>query len=281
MARRKIASLTLGKRLRELRKQKGVKSTRLMAEKLRGKYSAAGVLRREIGKIQIDLNYVEAFCKALGLQGPEREAIMVFARSSILRAQGNLDQLLWDYWELRKRAKVSYIYTAALIPTGLQTIDYARATIEAYGRNNGETEALALERLEWARQSLLDTTKRTCIVCSESALYMPVGTPQIMIDQLSRVRDFEDIPTFEFRILPNSVFLKVPLHELFLVFDQAYSLCDSRIGALTSEDPRLAPRLSADFQQIWSLSVIGIRRTKMVEKAIAHFESLASSTRVG
>jgi transcriptional regulator with XRE-family HTH domain len=275
MPNAKFASLSVGKKLRDLRKKKGVKSAQALSKLMRGKYAPEVITRREIGKLRIDFEYLNAFCDALDLKGEERETILLHARADWLRHQGNTAGLKYEYWELRKKAKTACIYNPCLIPSALQTFDYAKAIIGSYDKN-ADAENDARQRLEWAEKIMLDPSKKIRLACLENAIYTPVGNPKIMVDQLKKLLVFEDFPRVEFRILPDTAFLNVPVNTLFVVFDAAYCICETRLGVMTSEDPRKAAGLLADFEAIWENSLIGHKRDQLVARAIAHYQARIS-----
>jgi hypothetical protein len=273
MAREKIASLFLGNRLRQLRKNSGVSGALTLAEKMNGAYSAATILRREAGLLKIDLSYIETFAKSLKLSAEEKEHLEIDFRIALLRAKNDTKKIAQAYLELIKQARTHWVYTSGIIPGQLQTFEYATAIIKAYG-NYEDPSGPARNRIELARQNLNNSHRQARLVLWEPALYTTYGTVNTMLDQLQALLRFSENSSFEFRVLPQDVFATVPLHGSFDLVDEGYCICSSLIGAVTSEDPATAEKLKSVFERIWENSIAGAAREKIIQKAIAHYEKI-------
>lgn len=273
MPKGKIKDPAIGAMLRELRKQKGAKSPQAFSEMMEKRYSVAGILRRESGDIALDFNYLEHYCHALNLNEEEKEQLFVKAKVSQLKSKGDNFEVRNLYVELFKESYKQNFYAGSHLPISLWTLDYASAVLaEFFTIKNTESEAKI--RVENGRRMREDVSKRVRVACHEGALYMPHGSPQVMINQLNFLLELEDSPHFEFRILPSDVFLKVSTAHVFTTLDDRYTFTESLLGMTTSEDPQMANSLDANFDEIWTNSYIGIKRNRLIEKAIEHFKKM-------
>jgi transcriptional regulator with XRE-family HTH domain len=115
---------------------------------------------------------------------------------------GHDPQWFAQYVHLERRADVIKVFEAQLIPGLLQTEDYIRALITAGGALNADK--LIQDRLErqsaLSRQSLPFLT----VLISQNALEWPVGNPEIMRAQLTRLLEATESPQITVRVVPRT-----------------------------------------------------------------------------
>lgn len=94
-------------------------------------------------------------------------------------------------------------FRLSLIPGLLQTPEYARALISA-SRMVQDVDAAVEARMK--RQEVLarDKPPLLWVVLDESVLYRPVGGSQVMLDQLTRLRDAVEWRHVTIRVVPQS-----------------------------------------------------------------------------
>ncbi len=271
MSMNKICSATVGNLLRDLRRAAGVRNAIHLAKLMGGKYSSSGILRREEGLLKIDSDYVDLFCKTVGVAGAQKDEILWQLRVEVLRKENTPELLELEFWQKREQSKCICTYSACLIPSALQTFNYAKAIIETY-KHVANVENSALKRVQTSMRWLNTPDKTIRIICSETALYLPTGNIHVMVDQLRRLRLFTENKTLDFRIFPNNVFVGVPLYALFTVFDETYSICETRLGASTSEDRSDAQTLLKDFGLLWEKSASNKDRNQLIDRALTYYE---------
>jgi hypothetical protein len=271
----KFVSASVGKKLRDLRKQKRVSSADLLSERMGGKYSATGILRREEGILKIDFGYIEAFCKATGIEGREKENLLSIARLDFWRSKRSLLEMTKELHEIMLRADTHLGYTYAAIPAEFHTYDYTHSIVSSYG--GGDIDERTKVRIEAERKLLSNPSKRQQILCPESVLYISMGSVQIMLNQLEVLRSLSLLPNKQFRILPSDLFLPTPHRESFYLFDSHFVYCQTRIGSITREDDETVAELDREFQILWSHAVDGEERNKLIDKAIEHYRGLSQA----
>jgi hypothetical protein len=268
----KFVSLSVGKKLRGIRKQKGVKSADLLSELMGGKYAPSAILRREEGVLKIDFDYLDDFCAALKLEGNEKNNVLTIARLDLWRSRRSMSEITKEIIDIKLRAQTHKKFIFGGLAGELQTYNYTKAIIESYAEY-GEIEERTKMRFDAAQNILKDESKHIQIICPENSLYVKVGSSAIMLEQMENLREFHNSPQKEFRILP-SVFLKVPNRESFSIYDSHFVFCQTRIGMVTAEDDDTVKELNKDFDILWENSVAGEDRNKLIDKAIEYYKSL-------
>ncbi|MFI0450614.1 helix-turn-helix domain-containing protein [Actinomadura sp. 6N118] len=178
--------------LRALRVQKGL-SGEALGRVL--KVSKAKVSRIEVGKERLDWKQAEILDKAW-------DTCDLFTLLVWYASIGHDPQWFAQYVELEQRAGMAKIYEANVIPGLLQTEDYARALI--LSGIEPDPEKVVIERMQ--RQELL--TKKPAphltVILSQNAIEWPVGSPEIMRAQLSRLLDVAEWQNIVLRVVPRS-----------------------------------------------------------------------------
>jgi transcriptional regulator with XRE-family HTH domain len=109
-----------------------------------------------------------------------------------------------EYADHEARALVIRTYRLSLIPGLFQTPEYARALI-APSRMVEDVEGAVEIRMK--RQEVFARKKPPLVwvLLDENVLYRPVGTAQVMRDQLTRLRDAADSQHVTIRVVPQSI----------------------------------------------------------------------------
>ncbi|OLE27042.1 MAG: transcriptional regulator [Catenulispora sp. 13_1_20CM_3_70_7] len=107
------------------------------------------------------------------------------------------------YIGLEESASLIRTYEVQYIPGLLQTADYMRAVMAGRGVLDGDSERRVKVRLE--RQNVLlreQDPPRLWAVVDEAALRRPVGSPEIMRQQLSHLLEMMERPNVTVQVLP-------------------------------------------------------------------------------
>jgi len=272
MPKDKVASETLGQRLRDIRKSKGVSGVRKLAGLMKGKYSYSSISRREDGLIKIDSEYLTDFCDALKLTKEERQALKTSARVSLLRPKSQIAESVEEWSRIILEAGHFSSYTANVVCYPLQTYNYVYSLITTYGEV-AEPEKFAKLRAQRAEHELGDPSKRFQILCHEHALYFSVGDASIMAEQMERLVDFVHNPRVELRILPRNVFVPVVGNFSMGIIDSTYCFCENRLDLSITDNPETVRRFVGDFDALWKKSLAGEDCRHILKTAKEYWEA--------
>jgi transcriptional regulator with XRE-family HTH domain len=197
----------LGHLLRELRHRSGL-SIEAVAERMY--CSAAKISRLEQAKRSISLRDVRDLCMIYGVGDAERERLMTLARESRQRAWWqDYDIPYATYVGLEAAAATIYSYESAALPGLLQTGPYASALIA--GLVPDVTPDVIDQQVEarMTRQRVLTRDAppppTLMAIMDENALVRPIGSPEIMHDQMSHLLEKARLPHISVLVIPLSV----------------------------------------------------------------------------
>jgi transcriptional regulator with XRE-family HTH domain len=110
---------------------------------------------------------------------------------------------LKTHLELEARASELRIWELSWIPGLFQTEGYARAVFEAFGRE--DVEAAVRARLN--RQECLHHKPRTrvWVIVDQGIIEQPVGSAEIMREQLAHLIELAHLPHISIRVVPRAV----------------------------------------------------------------------------
>jgi len=196
-------SRDLGAELRRLRKEAGL-NTRVMAE--RAGVSNANISFWETGKRLVPLERLTALLDALSVTDDERERIMGLRRKAdgpgeLTTGSTNIGQRLTRLIELERTATRITDVAPLLVPGLLQTGDYARA-IFGEGPDTDTKVALRAGRREVITRRR-NPVEFLALIDSE-VLVRPVGSPEVMADQLDHLVRMAELPNVTIQIVPST-----------------------------------------------------------------------------
>lgn len=191
----------LGAQLREARKDRGF-TTRKLAE-LIGR-NDSHISRWENGRLIPSPEDTATVLAVLGVSGGDRERLLELARDALdpnWIAPG-VDRQLAALTEYERTAKRMTNVEPLIIPGLLQTYDYARHIMTAFGNPRGEAEQRATLRV--GRQHVLTDTPPTNLVAiiGEYALRYSVCPNDVMLAQLEHLLRNAELASVEIRIVP-------------------------------------------------------------------------------
>jgi hypothetical protein len=268
----KVRSAILGFHLRDLRKSKGVASVIQLSKLMERKYSYSNISRREKGLIKIDAEYLNAFSTALNLSEEEKSKLITSARVNLLQNKGKYSDSISEWLRISLGAKYYQTYNASVISFHQRTHAYSFGM--ARSRNGQVDENAIAARVNMAEEFARDKNKKLRIICHENAFYYPVGSSEVMIEQLDKLLRFVDEPHAEFRALPKESFTGVFCQLSFHIIDNNYFCCENSVDLSITDDPSIVSKFQTDFDLLWENSVIGLRREQMIREAIAHYKNL-------
>ena len=275
MTKDKVLSKTVGRRLRDLRRAKGVSSTQTLEKMMGCKYSYSNISRRETGDLKVDFQYLTDFCNALKLTVAESNLLMASVRVNQLRPAGTLQESVEEWSKIASNGRSYQHYDTDIIGTYLQTHNYLKA--HALVRHNvpDDVEKSTKERIDNADYILSDSSREFRFLLHENVFYFTVGSPQIMIEQLEKLLAFRDEPNIELRVLPRGAFVPVRLYSCFFLIDSNFCFCQSRLDFSIVDEISSVRRFQSDFDKLWVKIVWSIKSLRRGQTLIVAGESSA------
>lgn len=201
-----VRRIMLGSQLRRLREAAQI--TRETAGwEIRS--SESKISRLELGRVGFKMRDVEDLLTLYGVTDPgAREPFLSMAKAANATTwwHGYHDVLpSWfaGYIGLEESASLIRTYEVQYIPGLLQTADYMRAVMAGRGVYDSDSERRVQVRSE--RQNVLlreQEAPRLWAVVDEAALRRPVGSPEIMRQQLSHLLEMMERPNVTVQVLP-------------------------------------------------------------------------------
>ncbi|WP_406504714.1 helix-turn-helix domain-containing protein [Streptomyces sp. NBC_00212] len=194
-----VGQVVLGRRLQDLRERAGLRREEA-AKVLR--VAPATVRRMEMAEVSLKIPYVVLLLKAYGIGDGEAEGFIALAEEANKpgwwqRFHDILPDWFSMYVSLEGAASLIRSYEPHFVPGLLQTEEYARHVMRSGAL--GATSEADIDRhvaLRMERQSLLtrEDAPRLWVVMDETVLRRPVGSPQVMRDQIDRLLEASTLP---------------------------------------------------------------------------------------
>ncbi|MEV5980301.1 helix-turn-helix transcriptional regulator [Streptomyces sp. NPDC052114] len=202
-----VGQVVLGRRLQDLRESAGLK--REEAAKIL-RVAPATVRRMETAEVALKIPYLQLLLKAYGVADDEADAFVTLAEEANKpgwwqRFHDILPGWFSMYVSLEGAASLIRSYEPHFVPGLLQTEEYARGVMRSGAI--GQTRPDDIERyvaLRMERQSLLtrEDAPRLWVVMDETALRRPVGSVEVMRDQLDKLIEATELPHVTLQIAP-------------------------------------------------------------------------------
>ncbi|ASU80184.1 XRE family transcriptional regulator [Actinopolyspora erythraea] len=214
----------LGAELRDFREQAGM-TVRDVAERLGGHHSKYA--RLETGQTPQSPEMVVALLTTYGASESERDRLATMARDAtdetnwIKPRTRSVNQDLTTLIEFERTATSIVDVSPIMIPGPLQTADYARAVMSS-GTPSEELEAQVTMRV--GRRDVLTRRNAPTLhsFIGEWALHEPMGSAEIMADQLRHLAKMAELDNVTMRVIPSRTGEWTPAHAgHFLLFEFA------------------------------------------------------------
>ncbi|MFD7337646.1 helix-turn-helix domain-containing protein [Streptomyces violascens] len=194
-----VGQVVLGRRLQDLRERAGLRREEA-AKVLR--VAPATVRRMEMAEVSLKIPYVVLLLKAYGIDDGEAEGFIALAEEANKpgwwqRFHDILPDWFSMYVSLEGAASLIRSYEPHFVPGLLQTEEYARQVMRSGAL--GATSEADIDRhvaLRMERQSLLTRkdAPRLWVVMDETVVRRPVGSAQVMRDQIDRLLQASTLP---------------------------------------------------------------------------------------
>lgn len=265
----------LGMELRQFREQ-----ARLSLEKVGDVlgWSANTMSRLERGlRSETTAEEVSAILAAIGVTGPDRDRLMRMAR-------GYHEQGWWEdnsaqltdqartYLKFERRATRIVNVEPLIVPGLLQTPDYCRALLTAFGVDEDDIETRMARRL--GRQAILtrpQPPELVALLC-EFALRQPVGGPAAMSRQVRHLVEAMERPHISVRVIPASIPAHPALAGAFVVLEIAEEPTivhiEGRMSGMFPQNPKEVDAYRLDAERLTNLA-LSEQKSRDLLRAIA------------
>src|SRR5580692_10504548 len=199
-----VLRITLGGQLRRLRESRGI-AAQAAAKAIRG--SESKISRIELGRNAIREIDVLDLLTFYGVGAVEREQLLNLAEQANRPGWWHrFNDILPDWFQfyvgLEEAATSIRVYEPQFIPGLLQTPTYTAAVLALCDIPLGEAERHVILRKERQRRFTEGRLKLWAIV-EETALRRPVGSMEILCDQLRYLLSLSDRPNFTLQVIPS------------------------------------------------------------------------------
>ncbi|MFD9944133.1 helix-turn-helix domain-containing protein [Nonomuraea sp. NPDC059023] len=206
----KTPSVKFGTHLREYRIMAGRRQKQLAV--MLG-WSVSKISMIERGERRADEDFARAADTALGAGG----GLLTRWRETVGQA-GRFSIWLAQLVEIEQRADMLRAWEPLIVPGMLQTEQYARAIFRGRPEITPDVvEQSVAARLD--RQRILEREKgpKLWVVLDEGVLTRPIGSEEIMAEQLAHLAGMDDHPRVHLRILPHNAWLTTGLQGAFML----------------------------------------------------------------
>ncbi|WP_069812310.1 helix-turn-helix domain-containing protein [Streptomyces sp. TP-A0874] len=237
-----VLRVVLGKRLQALRENAEL-SYEQAGQAL--DVTHATIRRMEKAEVGLKIPYVEKLLETYGVVDEgEIEGFVSLAREANQpgwwhRFRDVLPEWFSVFVSLEQEANLIRAYEPHYVPGLLQTAEYAHAALRAGMPHAAEEEIERGVALRRERQSVLEREDAPLlwVVMDETVLRRPIGGPDVMRDQITRLLEATSMPNVRLQVIPFAAGPHPAMYGPFHIFrfpvpelpDIAY--CESLIGA--------------------------------------------------
>ncbi|MBD0738062.1 helix-turn-helix domain-containing protein [Streptomyces sp. CBMA29] len=275
----------LGRYLRELR-GKARMTVKVAAEAL--EWSEAKIWRIETGQTSLRSHDVETMGRVYGAGDDLTAALMALAKETKAKgwwhSYGDVIPAWLDvYISLEESATALSIYHSELVPGLLQTDDYARTLIQTDHPELTEQDIERRVQLRIERQALLTRVTDPPglgVVLNEAVIRRPIGSEQIMADQLAHLLEVGELPNLAVRVMPFAlgmhhgvtsgpfIMLEFPINGTGMPTEPTTIYIEGHVGALYLEKPHEVERYEQAFNHIQRTSLSEAASKKFIADAV-------------
>jgi transcriptional regulator with XRE-family HTH domain len=242
----RVVRRALGRRLTRLRTAAGM-SRREVADARLG-MSEPTLHRIETGKVPVTVANVRALCWLYSADASITDALAELALGTSEEQWWDASPLVPDWFKLYVGLEASAnrlrSYDGEVVPGEWQTEAYARAIYATEKTTDTESSERHV-KLRMQRQKALAARRpapEIITILGEGVLTRPVGGPEILRDQIERLREVNDRKNVEIRVLPWSVGAHAAMAGAFRIMefddpeDPDVVYIESHVGALYLEE---------------------------------------------
>ena len=251
-------------------------------------WSLSKMNRIEKAKSAISINDLKALLPLYGITDKEQtEELLALARA-VARARGSRRDQWWRHYnevapatllellDYESAASAVSQFETIFAPGILQTEEYASAVLQVFYDDQSSAERVnALVDLRTRRRDLLTSqgAPKFSFVLDESVIRRPVGSLQIMSQQLQHLASAAELPNITIRIVPFTIGLHSGMKQPFELIqfadapDDNIVFLESPRGDFISDDPDEAQAYLEAFRRITQNSLSSAESVAMLRKA--------------
>lgn len=270
---RKPSAVRLGKNLKRLRLAAGLTTIAALASRING-YGEDMISKVENGhRIPRDEMYSQWLdvCKASEMDHECLDDLLAEGRLEL----GPVPQFFELYVRREKQAAFLRLWALDVLPGLLQTHDYAHAMFLAEGLEEDEAAAMATARNKRRANVEGPDAKQVTVVIYEPVLYCQVGTPGVMIQQLTDLVEVSRRPSVVIQVVRNSTYFPGRRGQ----FDVASgpeipdTVLMYNVEDQTQDDRPLTGKAVALFERIRGYALTIEESRAIIQEAVEHWKS--------
>src|SRR6266567_4709103 len=276
------AAVRLGEELRQLRIAAGYPTIQALAARIDG-YGDSMLAKVEQGRrtasrqlfpAWLDACAIHIETKALVLTDGYRHALTALWELALKR-EGPIPQFI-ELW-LKREAAAAFLRLWALnvLPGLLQTYDYAHAMFTLSGVEEDEAAEKATARIQ--RQVILEDSDATHVtaIIHESVLYCLVGTPEIMVKQLTRLLELSRRPNLVIQVVRDTGYFPGLRAQFEIASGPKITDTMVTLGVedQTMDDPVLVGKAAALFERIRGYALTIEESRALIQEALERWKS--------
>ena len=253
------AAVRLGDELRQLRIAAGYRTVQTLAARIDG-YGESLIAKVEQGRrtasrqlfpAWLDACSVHIETKAPVLTDGHRRALSALWELALKR-EGPIPEFI-ELWLTREGAAAFLrLWALNVMPGLLQTYDYAHAMFTLSGIDEDEASEKAIARIQ--RQAILDGLDATHVtaIIYEPVLHLLVGTPEIMVKQVSHLLEMSRLPNLVIQIVRSTGYFPGLRAQFEVASGPKITDTMVTLGVedQTMDDPVLVGKAAALFERI-------------------------------
>jgi transcriptional regulator with XRE-family HTH domain len=209
-------------------------------------WSLSKIIRIETGAVGVSTNDLRALLQLYRIGDEERtDGLIELARASRQSSwwskyRMDISPQYLQFIEYEEAASVLRVYEPLLIPSLLQTKEYANALIGKLVKSETQTDLIRTRiEIQLARQHLLEQSSppTSIFVIDEAAAERIVGEQAIAPDQIDRLTRLASEPNVTIEIIPFSAGLHRGMFESFIILEFPEPEDSDVLFFETSRDP--------------------------------------------
>jgi hypothetical protein len=267
------ARLAIGKRLREILRDSGIKARALA---LSAGWDESKCSRLINGRTLPSDDDIRTWCRICGAEeeipdliAASRNADSMYMEWRRLQRSG-MKRLQETRVSLYEQTRLFRFYCSQFMPWPLQTPGYMRAILSAFADFHEAPrdidEAVAARS---ARSRLLyEGDHRFAIVLEEAVLYDRIADDAVMAGQLGQLLEGMSLPSISLGIIPSGAPRKLWTMETFSVYDDKRVFVELLSAGVTVTQPREIELYIKGFAELAAHAVYGNKARSLITKAI-------------
>ncbi|MFC6082824.1 helix-turn-helix domain-containing protein [Sphaerisporangium aureirubrum] len=229
-------------------------------------WSRSKISRIETGRTRASPTDVAQVCDLYGTPSSTRAALVELAKEVRRRGWWTAysDVFTGSYIALEDEASLIHQWEVQLVPGLLQTEDYARTVISVVRPQQDDPQEIDRRVMaRMARRTLLSRTNAPQLhaVLDEGVIRRPIGSPELMHDQLETLIVASRRPNVTIQVLPYSAGVHAGLEGAFTILsfpdevDPDVAYIESTAGDVYVESSEQVDRYKVAFERICDVAL--------------------------